>query len=49
MLTNNREGELIDQETGTSLKKIQKEKGKITDGFPSQAFDYTNYMLYSFF
>ncbi|KAI1234916.1 hypothetical protein IHE44_0003302 [Lamprotornis superbus] len=26
MLTNSREGELIDQETGTSLKKIQKEK-----------------------
>ncbi|KAM6198172.1 dachshund homolog 2 isoform 2-T2 [Sarcoramphus papa] len=26
MLTNSREGELIDQETGSSLKKIQKEK-----------------------
>nr|XP_009501771.1 PREDICTED: dachshund homolog 2-like [Phalacrocorax carbo] len=36
MLTNSREGELIDQETGTSLKKIQKEKGKITHCFPSQ-------------
>ncbi|XP_054695689.1 dachshund homolog 2 isoform X4 [Grus americana] len=29
MLTNSREGELIDQETGTSLKKIQKEKATI--------------------
>ncbi|XP_074690890.1 dachshund homolog 2 isoform X1 [Strix aluco] len=29
MLTNSREGELIDQETGTSLKKIQKEKGDV--------------------
>ncbi|TRZ08255.1 hypothetical protein HGM15179_018852 [Zosterops borbonicus] len=28
MLTNSREGELIDQETGASLKKIQKEKAK---------------------
>lgn len=49
MLTNSREGELIDQETGTSLKKIQKEKGKIMDCFPSQAFNYTYYVFYSFF
>lgn len=49
MLTNSREGELIDQETGTSLKKIQKDKGRITGYFPSQAFNYTYYEFYSFF
>ncbi|XP_010177201.1 PREDICTED: dachshund homolog 2-like, partial [Mesitornis unicolor] len=32
MLTNSREGELIDQETGTSLKKIQKEKVRGSKG-----------------
>lgn len=48
MLTNSREGELIDQETGTSLKKVQKEKGKITDCFPSQAFNYTYYVCIPF-
>ncbi|XP_041252626.1 dachshund homolog 2 isoform X3 [Onychostruthus taczanowskii] len=34
MLTNSREGELIDQETGTSLKKIQKEKEEVQIAIP---------------
>ncbi|XP_051642204.1 dachshund homolog 2 isoform X2 [Manacus candei] len=34
MLTNNREGELIDQETGTSLKKVQKEKEEVQIAIP---------------
>ncbi|XP_053846118.1 dachshund homolog 2 isoform X3 [Vidua macroura] len=34
MLTNSREGELIDQETGASLKKIQKEKEEVQIAIP---------------
>ncbi|XP_040554641.1 dachshund homolog 2 isoform X13 [Gallus gallus] len=34
MLTNSREGELIDQETGTSLKKMQKEKEEVQIAIP---------------
>ncbi|XP_056347681.1 dachshund homolog 2 isoform X5 [Oenanthe melanoleuca] len=34
MLTNSREGELIDQETGTSLKKVQKEKEEVQIAIP---------------
>ncbi|KAM6381208.1 dachshund homolog 2 isoform 1-T1 [Pluvialis apricaria] len=34
MLTNSREGELIDQETGTSLKKIQKDKEEVQIAIP---------------
>ncbi|XP_051486453.1 dachshund homolog 2 isoform X4 [Apus apus] len=34
MLTNSREGELIEQETGTSLKKIQKEKEEVQIAIP---------------
>ncbi|NXL95537.1 DACH2 protein, partial [Alectura lathami] len=34
LLTNSREGELIDQETGTSLKKIQKEKEEVQIAIP---------------
>ncbi|KFP74928.1 Dachshund 2, partial [Acanthisitta chloris] len=34
MLTNSREGELIDQETGTSLKKIPKEKEEVQIAIP---------------
>ncbi|XP_065585569.1 dachshund homolog 2 isoform X1 [Cyrtonyx montezumae] len=34
MLTNSREGELIDQETGTSLKKMQKEKEEVQVAIP---------------
>ncbi|XP_029852477.1 dachshund homolog 2 isoform X1 [Aquila chrysaetos chrysaetos] len=34
MLTNSREGELIDQETGTNLKKIQKEKEEVQIAIP---------------
>ncbi|XP_063280290.1 dachshund homolog 2-like isoform X2 [Prinia subflava] len=37
MLINSREGELIDQETGTSLKKIQKEKE--LDLYPHHVFE----------
>ncbi|KAJ7418744.1 Dachshund 2 [Pitangus sulphuratus] len=39
MLTNSREGELIDQETGTSLKKVQKEKVSTT---PEENFTTVN-------
>ncbi|XP_023959516.1 dachshund homolog 2 isoform X5 [Trachemys scripta elegans] len=34
MLTNTREGELIDQDTGTSLKKLQKEKEEVQIAIP---------------
>uniref|UniRef100_A0A8C6NEJ7 Uncharacterized protein n=1 Tax=Melopsittacus undulatus TaxID=13146 RepID=A0A8C6NEJ7_MELUD len=34
MLTNSREGEVIDQETGTSLKKVQKEKEEVQIAIP---------------
>ncbi|XP_038272256.1 dachshund homolog 2 isoform X5 [Dermochelys coriacea] len=34
MLTNTREGELIDQDTGTNLKKLQKEKEEVQIAIP---------------
>ncbi|XP_071425274.1 dachshund homolog 2 isoform X1 [Pithys albifrons albifrons] len=34
LLTNSREGELVDQETGTSLKKVQKEKEEVQIAIP---------------
>lgn len=46
MLTNTRDGELLDQDTGTNIKKLQKEKGKIIYYSSYIIFDKINNALY---